>query len=807
MLRPSCPALSRATHRALLIISVACMSLAAAPAPSRADDAASEFSANANAASQRWTYGRTPIRGGAFTLFATSGTDAFGLNFWNHAATQTLVSHNSTGLAKNIGSNTTIPDGGLTLFPGSSVEYAVVRWTAPASGTVSIRARFTRRSTNGFVAADVAVLHGAAVLFSQWLTNDVANTVSMSASVLVSPGETIDFAVGPADGANNSDMIGLDATVWLEPIYTSAGPVILFGGERFVACRGDSAFESIAYDPLNQRIASRDIIRTRCGAPVFQGTEEHPGLTWDSATASFWQVTNARVVRRWSASGAFLGNVFTVPPTFNVPGWGLDTLDAVKGIAVDSSHVYLVDAGPAGEQGEIYSNEWFKFTRAGVPVKSSKLTDFHANLDLSPDAIVDDIVYSPFSSPIFPGKFLIALEHSGIQVVDAEGNFVDKFRWTDPGVPAGARLNAFAGLGLDPVDGNLYLVDNDGSASQIWTRLPEDGPTYYAIGTGGSQPYLQYPNPGCNQPLWKSLPSSAGLGFGCAYRTANRTAYTVDFGSGDISRFVPTTGFGGRVALTGAYSIWGVAYDPLRDVLYGGVEYGGPGNISIVVINPLTGAASPLPSPVGYSTRDLAFYPGDQKLYGVASVGGGPKLIRIERDTGAGTVVGPTVDVVGIDYDAASNRLIGILNPGGPTNATLWSINPATGASTLITTLPRNVAWEGIAVVPVGAAPTVSVEIGQANAERSSLRVMPNPSRGPAALHFSLPAAAQVEAAVYDVGGRKVCTIGRGRYAAGAHTMQWDGRDSAGNMVPSGVYFARLDRGGESQVARMVRLE
>jgi hypothetical protein len=797
---PRSPAPLLAGRSWLLCASLA-LALAVGSRPVQGDDAAPEFNAAANLSTQRWCYGWTPIRGGTFTLFTNKGTDAFGLDYWNHVTHQTLVSHNATGVPKSIGNNTTIPPGGLTLFPGSGGQHAVVRWTASASGTCTIAARFIRRSTNAFEAAEVAVLHGAAVVFSRWLTNDVSNVASVSATLAVEAGETIDFVAGPGDAGNFSDMIGLDATVWLEPVPGASGPVILFGGQRYVACHGDSAFESIAYDPVNQRIASRDIIRNRCGTPLIQGTEEHPGLAWDPATGSFWQVTNDRVVRRWSAQGVFLGDVFTVPPTFTVPGWGLDTLEAVKGIAVDSNFVYLVDAGDPGTQGEIYSNEWFKFTRAGVPVKSSKTTNFHANLDLSPDALVDDIVYSPFSSPIYPGRLLIALEHSGIQVIDTDGNFVAKFRWTDAGVPAGVRLNAFAGLGLDPVDGNLYLVDNDGTTTQIWTRLPGSGPTSFVVGTGSNPPYLHHPNPGCNRPLWKPLPAQAGLVFGGCYRSANHTLYGVDFSGGDLWRYHPAGAGGGRVALTGAYSIWGIAYDTERDVFYGGLETGA--GIRILVIDPLSGSISPLPEVVGEYTRDLAFNPVDHRIYGVATAGGGPKLILIDRDTGASTVGPATQDVSGLDYDALSGRLIG-LGSGG---ATLWSIDPATGASTNLATLPVDIAWEGLTVVPVGAAPPVSVELGAPAPDAPSLRVTPNPSRGTATLAFGLPAEAVVEAAVFDVAGRKVRTIGAGRFAAGSHSMVWDGRDAGGRVVPSGVYFVRLDRGGRSLVTRMVRLD
>ena len=770
-----------------------------------ADDPAAEFTPTSNLATSRWSYGWTPIRGGAFTLFTTFGTDAFGLNYWNNAGNQTLVNYNGTGVPKNIGNNTTIPAGGLSLFPGSAGQYAVVRWTASVAGTYSVNARFIRRSTNTYVAADVAVLQGANVVFSRWLTNDVSNVVSMAASLAVAAGDHIDFAVGPGDGGNNSDMIGLDATLNLEPVAGPAGPVVYFAGQRFVACMGDTAFESLAYDPVNQRIASRGIIRDRLGLARYQGPDESPGLAWDSKTGTYWQVTNNRTVRRWSATGTLLDTVFTVPLTFTVPGWGLDTLESVKGIATDSTYVYFVDAGDAGTQGQIYSNEWFKFTRAGAPVKSSKTTNFHATLDLNPDAVVDDIVYMPYSSVLLPGRLLIPLEHSGLQVIDTDGNFVSKFRWTDAGVPPGLKLSAFAGLGADPVTGNLYLVENDGGTSQIWVRLPQGGATYYVLGTGSNDPWLHYPNPGSNRPSWRALPPEAGLTFGSAYRTVNRTVYGVDFGSTQLSRFNPATGSGGRVAITGAASMWGMAYDTERDVLYGGIETGS-GDVRILVIDPVTGTASPLPNTVGNYTRDLAFNPVDHKIYGVASVSGGPKLIRIDRDTGLGAVGPATADVVGIDYEPASGRLIGIHNSGTSSNATLYSIDPTTGASTTITTLLHNARWEGLSVVPVPAAPVLATEPPLAPGS-SSLRVAPNPTRGASTLQFSLPQAADVEAAVYDVTGRKIRTIGTGHYTAGRHTLAWDGRDAEGRPVASGVYFVRLDRGTESLVARTVKIE
>jgi hypothetical protein len=58
---------------------------------------------------------------------------------------------------------------------------------------------------------------------------------------------------------------------------------------------------------------------------------------------------------------------------------------------------------------------------------------------------------------------------------------------------------------------------------------------------------------------------------------------------------------------------------------------------------------------------------------------------------------------------------------------------------------------------------------------------------------YQLPNRAQVELAIYDLGGRRVATPESGLRTAGEHTVRWNGRDSAGKPVASGVYFYRLE--------------
>lgn len=82
----------------------------------------------------------------------------------------------------------------------------------------------------------------------------------------------------------------------------------------------------------------------------------------------------------------------------------------------------------------------------------------------------------------------------------------------------------------------------------------------------------------------------------------------------------------------------------------------------------------------------------------------------------------------------------------------------------------------------------------------------PNPSRARTALRFALPARAGVRLDIVDVSGRLVRTLADGAFEAGEHTLGWDGGDAAGRPAAPGLYFVRLEAGGESRTVRLVRL-
>ncbi|MDQ7051870.1 MAG: FlgD immunoglobulin-like domain containing protein [candidate division KSB1 bacterium] len=73
-------------------------------------------------------------------------------------------------------------------------------------------------------------------------------------------------------------------------------------------------------------------------------------------------------------------------------------------------------------------------------------------------------------------------------------------------------------------------------------------------------------------------------------------------------------------------------------------------------------------------------------------------------------------------------------------------------------------------------------------------------------IRYQLSVASQVEMAIYDLRGRRVRTLVRGRQSAGEHTVTWDGKDDRGQIVSSGVYLYRLVAGEQVQVRRMLIL-
>lgn len=83
----------------------------------------------------------------------------------------------------------------------------------------------------------------------------------------------------------------------------------------------------------------------------------------------------------------------------------------------------------------------------------------------------------------------------------------------------------------------------------------------------------------------------------------------------------------------------------------------------------------------------------------------------------------------------------------------------------------------------------------------------PNPMNPSTTFSFSLAAPGRVILRVFDVQGRLVRTIADGYYGGGRHAVRWDGADSHGRQIASGMYYYRLEAPGRSLSRKLLVLK
>lgn len=87
------------------------------------------------------------------------------------------------------------------------------------------------------------------------------------------------------------------------------------------------------------------------------------------------------------------------------------------------------------------------------------------------------------------------------------------------------------------------------------------------------------------------------------------------------------------------------------------------------------------------------------------------------------------------------------------------------------------------------------------------LTAQPNPFNPFTRVHYTLAAPAAVTLSIYDAMGRHLRTLLAGvPRAAGPHALDWDGRDSAGRPLASGVYVLRLAAGASRATGKVTLL-
>ena len=83
----------------------------------------------------------------------------------------------------------------------------------------------------------------------------------------------------------------------------------------------------------------------------------------------------------------------------------------------------------------------------------------------------------------------------------------------------------------------------------------------------------------------------------------------------------------------------------------------------------------------------------------------------------------------------------------------------------------------------------------------------PNPFNGSTFIRFSTPIQSFVRLDIYDLQGRLVSNLAADYFEAGGHQVIWSGLNDNGELMPSGVYYCRLQAGDFSQTLKLLMIK
>ena len=127
--------------------------------------------------------------------------------------------------------------------------------------------------------------------------------------------------------------------------------------------------------------------------------------------------------------------------------------------------------------------------------------------------------------------------------------------------------------------------------------------------------------------------------------------------------------------------------------------------------------------------------------------------------------------------------------------------------SGIVNTLTQGVLIDHLLVVAEAQGGATGVEPSARVNGNQLFAAIPNPFNPRTVIRFELEHATHVELRVFDVTGRLVTTLINEERSSGPGESIWQGRDSSGKQVASGVYLYQLRAGDFVQTKRMVLLK
>jgi len=88
-----------------------------------------------------------------------------------------------------------------------------------------------------------------------------------------------------------------------------------------------------------------------------------------------------------------------------------------------------------------------------------------------------------------------------------------------------------------------------------------------------------------------------------------------------------------------------------------------------------------------------------------------------------------------------------------------------------------------------------------------SLNIYPNPFNPATTIQYQIPEMSDVELKIYDILGREIWNLYESEKTAGTYKLKWDGVNSLGQKVSSGIYLLRMSAGKCTQSFKMMLMK
>ena len=83
----------------------------------------------------------------------------------------------------------------------------------------------------------------------------------------------------------------------------------------------------------------------------------------------------------------------------------------------------------------------------------------------------------------------------------------------------------------------------------------------------------------------------------------------------------------------------------------------------------------------------------------------------------------------------------------------------------------------------------------------------PNPFCYKTQFTYGVPDTSEVEVTVYDISGKKVATIGKGKKKPACYSICWSGKNEYGERLKSGVYYMRFKVNNFAIVRKLILIK